>query len=121
MAKGWQRRFDDPITLASGDQLATLLDAGNYIASLPKAEHDQEEWQTAIEALIMAAEGRWPLMHSRIGMLRALNRNTERVFNPDRKDRRWGSGSWREIGDLNTGRYEKSEAEQGRTSVRNRR
>jgi hypothetical protein len=48
MAKGWQRRFDDPITLPGGVQLATLLDAGNYIASLPKAEHDQEEWQTAI-------------------------------------------------------------------------
>ena len=39
--------------------------------------------------LIGAAEGRDFLMHSRIGMLRALNRNTERVFNPDRKDTHW--------------------------------
>ena len=29
-------------------------------------------------------------MHARIGMLRALNRNVERVFNPDRKDTNWG-------------------------------
>jgi len=28
----------------------------------------------AVEALIMAAEGRGPVMHSRIGVLRALNR-----------------------------------------------
>jgi hypothetical protein len=34
----------------------------------------------------MAAQGRGPLMHARIGVLRAINRNVERVFNPDRKD-----------------------------------
>jgi hypothetical protein len=38
----------------------------------------------------MAAEDRSPLMHARIGMLRALNRNVERTFNPDRKDKHWG-------------------------------
>jgi hypothetical protein len=57
---------------------------------LPKAEQDLEEWQAAVEALIMAAEDRGPLMHARIGMLRALNRNVERVFNPSRKDTHWG-------------------------------
>src|SRR5258708_22981664 len=39
----------------------------------------------------MAAEDRGPLMHARIGMLRALNRNVVRVFNPDRKDKHWGT------------------------------
>ena len=38
---------------------------------------------------MMAAEGRGPLMHARIGML-WINRNVERVFNPDRKDAHWG-------------------------------
>jgi hypothetical protein len=37
-----------------------------------------------------AAEGRGPLLHARVGMLRALNREVERVFNPDRKDHHWG-------------------------------
>ena len=55
--------------------LVTLKDAANYIQKLPKAEQDLEEWQAAVEALIMAAEGRGPVMHSRIGVLRALNRN----------------------------------------------
>jgi hypothetical protein len=55
---------------------------------ITKAEQDLEEWQPAIEALIMAADGRGPVMHSRIGVLRALNRNIERVFT-DRKDLYW--------------------------------
>jgi len=87
--KGWQRRFDDPIPLPRGRQLVTLEDAAGYIMKLPNAEQ-LEEWQTATEALIMAAEGRGPLLHARVGMLRALNRHVERVFSPDRKDTHWG-------------------------------
>ncbi len=29
-------------------------------------------------------------MFARIGVMRALNRHVERVFNPDRKDHHWG-------------------------------
>jgi hypothetical protein len=68
----------------------TLRDAADYIMKLPKAEQNLEAWQTAVEVLIMAAENRGPLLHARIGMLRALNRNVERVFNPSRKDTHWG-------------------------------
>jgi hypothetical protein len=88
--KGWSRAFEDPIPLPRGRQLVTLKDAADYVMKLPKAEQNQKEWQAATEALIMAAEGRGPLMHARIGMLRALNRHVERVFNPDRKDPHWG-------------------------------
>jgi hypothetical protein len=40
----------------------------------------------------MVGEGRGPLMHARarVGVLSALNRNVERVFNPDRKEHNWG-------------------------------
>jgi hypothetical protein len=31
-----------------------------------------------------------PTMFARIGIMRALNRHVERVFNPDRKDNHWG-------------------------------
>jgi hypothetical protein len=47
--KGWQRRFDEPIPLPKGKRLATLRDAALYITKLPKAEHDAEEWLTAME------------------------------------------------------------------------
>jgi hypothetical protein len=86
----WSRAFEDPIPLPRGRQLVTLKDAAAYIMKLSKAEQHLEEWQAATEALLMAAEDRGPLMHARIGMLRALNRNVERVFNPDRKDPQWG-------------------------------
>jgi hypothetical protein len=65
--KGWRRRFDDPIPLPRGRQLITLQDAGTYITKLPKAEHDAEEWQTAMEALLLVVEFGGPTMFARIG------------------------------------------------------
>jgi hypothetical protein len=69
--------------------MRTLRDAASYIMALPGKTRQSDEWQAAIEALLMAAENRGPLMHARIGMLRALNRNVERVFNQSRKDTHW--------------------------------
>jgi hypothetical protein len=85
----WSRAFEDPIPLPRGRQLVTLKDAAGYIMKLPKAEQDLAEWQAATEALMMAAEDRGPLMHARIGVLRALNCNVERPLT-DRKDSHWG-------------------------------
>jgi hypothetical protein len=58
-----------------------LRDAAHYITNLPKAEHDADEWQAAIEALLLVAEQGGPPMLARIGIMRALNRHVERVFN----------------------------------------
>ena len=88
--RGWKRSFDDPIQLPRGRQLVTLEDAGRYITKLPRAEHGATEWQAAMEALILVAASGGPTMSARIGIMRALNRNVERVFNPDRKDHHWG-------------------------------
>jgi hypothetical protein len=74
--QGWKRPFDDPIPLPRGRQLVTLKDAANYIQKLPKAE------------LVVELNG--PTMMARIGMMRALNRHVERVFNSSRKDTPWG-------------------------------
>jgi hypothetical protein len=70
----WSCSFEDPITLPDGRTLSTLRDAASYLMALPGKTRQSDEWQTAIEALLMAAENRGPLMHARIGMLRALNR-----------------------------------------------
>jgi hypothetical protein len=88
--KGWQRRFDDPIPLPRGRYLVTLEEAGNHITRLPKPEHEAAEWQAAMEALILVATSGGPTMFARIGIMRALNRHVERVFNPDSKDHHWG-------------------------------
>ena len=90
MTADWSRKFDEPIPLPKGRQLVTLKDAGTYITKLPKAEHTAAEWQAALETLILVATLGGPTMFARIGIMRALNRHVERVFNPDRKDPHWG-------------------------------
>jgi hypothetical protein len=87
---GWQRRFDDPISLPRGRQLVTLEDAARYVQKLPKADQHLAEWQAATEARILVAERDGPTMMARIGFMRALNRNVVREFNQDRKDTHWG-------------------------------
>ncbi|KJC62478.1 hypothetical protein UP10_03995 [Bradyrhizobium sp. LTSPM299] len=85
-ARGWQRRFDDPIELPEGRALVTLHDAATYITALPKTEAAAKEWQTAISELMLAVELNRPTMLARIGFMQALNRYKVREFNPDRKD-----------------------------------
>jgi hypothetical protein len=82
---GWQRAFDDLIDLPRSRQLVTLQDAGNYITKLPKAEHTAPEWQDAMQALILVATRGGPTMLARIGVMRALRRNVERVFSPSQR------------------------------------
>jgi hypothetical protein len=71
--RGWRRRFEDPIPLPDGRTLITLRDAADYMLELSQAQHDMPHWQTAGEAVIMAAEGQGPLLHARVGMLRATH------------------------------------------------
>jgi hypothetical protein len=56
--------------LPDGGELRTLRGAGNYIAGLPKRQHETFAWRVATEALLLVAEhgGDTP----RIGMMRAL-------------------------------------------------
>ncbi len=51
----------------------------------------------------LVATSSGPTMFARIGLMRALNRNVECVFNPDRKDHHWGAVSWRGIDDPGCG------------------
>jgi hypothetical protein len=50
----WDRRFADPIELP-GKNLITLRDAAEYITELPKTEHDADQWQAAMQALLLVA------------------------------------------------------------------
>ncbi|MDH2343244.1 hypothetical protein [Bradyrhizobium sp. SSUT77] len=86
----WSRSFDEPIPLPDGRELVTLLDAGGYIAALPKKEHSAPEWQAAMQALILVAESGGPTMFARIGIMRALNRHYVPELNPKGKEPHWG-------------------------------
>jgi hypothetical protein len=43
----------------------------NPVTELPKAEHDAEEWQAAMQVLLLVAEHDGPAMFARIGIMRA--------------------------------------------------
>jgi hypothetical protein len=86
----WDQRFFDPIMLPGRKPLVTLRDAAEYITKLPHAEHNAEEWQAAMKALLLVAERVGPTMFARIGVMKALNRRHVREFNPSRKDPNWG-------------------------------
>lgn len=86
----WNERFDEPIEVPKGRALITLRDAGNYIARLPKTEHQATEWQTAAQCLMQAANKSGPIEFARMGMLQALNRHIERVFDTTAREHHWG-------------------------------
>jgi hypothetical protein len=85
----WDQEFFDPIGI-DGKTLRTLRDAAQYITKLPKVEHDADEWQAAMQALLLVAEQDGPPMFARIGIMRALNRGHIREFNTSRKETHWG-------------------------------
>jgi len=86
----WSRAFDDPIPLPRGRQLVTLKDAAAYILKLPKSKRQSPEWQAAGEAVIMAAEGRGPLMHAHVGMMLALHGAKPIPEYSPSKEKHWG-------------------------------
>ena len=85
----WSTPLEDPIALPDGRKLITLKDAADYVMELPKKESELPEWQTAIEVLMLCSRGGDPML-ARIGVMKALNRHVEQVFNPERKETHWG-------------------------------
>jgi hypothetical protein len=51
----WDQQFYDPIIVPGHKPLITLRDAALYFTKLPKPEHDAEEWQAAMQALLLVA------------------------------------------------------------------
>lgn len=89
LSLSWSREFDEPLVLP-GRKLITLRDAADYVTSLQKEEAAAPEWQAAIEALMLVVELGGPTVMARVGVMRALNRHVERVFNSERKETHWG-------------------------------
>jgi hypothetical protein len=67
--RGWKRPFDDPIPLPRGRRLVTLEDAARYVQKLPKGEQQLDEWQAAVEALLVV-DNNGPTVMARIGFMR---------------------------------------------------
>jgi hypothetical protein len=52
-----------------GRKLVTPRDAALYITKPPKTEHDADEWQAAMQALLLVAEHGGPTMFARIAVM----------------------------------------------------
>ena len=83
----WSRRFEEPIELPDGRKLKTLAEAMASLAKeIPKSEHKMDKVQAAAHFVTRAPERNGPMIFAQMGMMRAIHRHHERVFNPDRKD-----------------------------------
>jgi hypothetical protein len=86
----WDQRFAEPIVLDDGSKLLTLREAIAHLGKIiPKSEHDMKEVQAAAHCLTQAAEHGGPVSFARIGVMQAINRHVERLFNSSRKDKHW--------------------------------
>jgi hypothetical protein len=85
--KGWQRAFEEPISLSGGGKLVTLHDAATYATGLSKENAATAGWKAAMEALLLVAEHGGPTMFARIGMMRALHRNKRKAASTPRQKR----------------------------------
>jgi hypothetical protein len=86
----WDKRFAEPIVLEDGSKLATLQDAIAHLARLvPNAERDMPEILTAAELLTNAAAHSGP-DRVRPHCYPAGDQSAGRVFDPSRKDTKWG-------------------------------
>ena len=65
----WDERFFDPIMVPDREPLVTLRNAAEYITELPTAEHNADEWQAAMQVLLLVAEDDGPPMFARIGVI----------------------------------------------------
>jgi hypothetical protein len=99
----WDQQFFDPIILDGRKPLVTLRDAAEYITELSKAEHDVQGWQAAMQVLLLVAEHDGPSMFARVDVMRAIDRDVERVFDPSRNDKHWVKREIRE-GSMTDGR-----------------
>ena len=86
----WSRRFDDPIPLPTVGHCERLETPATTSQACRKPSRIWRNGRPRSVCLIGGAEGRDFLMHARIGVLKATNRDVQREFDPSRKDTHWG-------------------------------
>jgi hypothetical protein len=93
----WQvkprRAGNDRSTIRLCCPMAAHSSASKTLATTSRCFRRQISGSTSgrpqIECLMLVVKLGGPTMFARIGMLRALNRHVERVFDPSRKDKHW--------------------------------
>jgi len=88
---GWQRKFEDRYRFPTDESSSRFVTPP---ATSPAYRKRNPTCGMADgNRVLMLVSRSGPTMMARIGLMKALNRHVERVFNPDRKDTHWGNGS----------------------------
>lgn len=80
----WKARLLKPIIPAKGRPILTLDHARKYLISLPEDRHSDPSVHAATHAVLIAAEGRGPIMHAHIGMAELVYGLVPPLTKPDR-------------------------------------
>ena len=90
MTTSWSKCFIAPIALPDGSKIATLDQARRFLLALPADRHKDADVVAAIDAVLMAAEGRGPVMHANVGIGRVVNGPPKIPEPRPSKERKWG-------------------------------
>jgi hypothetical protein len=70
---GWSDPLSKTIVPSKGSPIKTLADARDYLLNLPKSRQKEEIVQAAVGAILMAADGRGPILHATAGIGAVVN------------------------------------------------
>jgi len=84
----WSKRLDRPVVTPEGTKLVTLSDARAYALRLPKARQMDPLVQAGVEALLMAAEGKGPMLLAQSGVAHIVH-GPVKPLNREKRDRPW--------------------------------
>lgn len=69
----WSDRLVQPVVPPGGQPIVTLSDARAYLLALPESRHNEPIIATAIEAVLMVAEGRGPMLLAQSAMAHVVH------------------------------------------------
>lgn len=69
----WSSALPKPIFVGRKKPLTTLQDARAYLLALPNNRQEDPEVQAACHALLLAAEGKGPMMFAEMALKRVVN------------------------------------------------
>lgn len=84
----WSARLIKPVVPPDGAPIVTLSDARAYLLALPKSRHHEPVVATAIEAVLMVAEGRGPMLLAQSAMAHVVH-GPPQPLNRGKPDRPW--------------------------------
>lgn len=87
----WDRTISAPIPVPKGAPVVRLCDVGTCITKLPKDQHDEKPWQTAMDCLLLVADKGGPVDFVDIAMRQAMHPIGERVYHSASKDPKRGN------------------------------